>query len=69
VLALIGVAAGLAVAAALMRVMASLLFEVQPVDPVTYAAVAIALVVGVLFATYMPARRATIVEPITALRD
>lgn len=68
-LALIGVAAGLAVAAALMRVMTSLLFEAQPVDPVTYAAVAIALVVGVLFAPYMPARRATIVEPITALRD
>ena len=68
VLALMGVVGGVAVAAGLMRVMASLLFEVSAVDPITYAAVSVGLVAAVLVATYVPARRATRVDPLVALR-
>ena len=68
VLALMGEVADVAVAAGLMRVMASLLFEVSAVDPITYAAVSVGLVAAVLVATYVPARRATRVDPLVALR-
>jgi putative ABC transport system permease protein len=64
----IGVIFGLAAATALMRLMASLLFEVSPVDPVTYTAVAAALVVAALAASYLPARRVMAVDPVEALR-
>jgi putative ABC transport system permease protein len=64
----IGIGCGLAVAFALGRVMGSLLFEVSPVDPMTYAAVCGGLALTALFASYLPALRATLVNPVTALR-
>jgi ABC-type antimicrobial peptide transport system permease subunit len=67
-LTVIGVVFGLASAAVLMRLMASLLFNVRPVDPVTYAAVSAGLVVTALLASYVPARRAAAVDPVDALR-
>jgi putative ABC transport system permease protein len=68
-LALIGVALGLAGALALMRVMKNLLFEVSSTDPATFALIAL-LLVGVAFiASYIPARRATKVDPLQALRQ
>jgi len=67
-LTVIGVIFGLAAAAALMRLMASLLFEVSPVDPVTYGAVTAALVAAALAASYLPARRVMALDPVQALR-
>jgi predicted permease len=63
-----GTAIGLTAAAGLTRVMTSLLFEVRPVDPATYAAVAVLLVCAALLATYVPARRASLLNPTVALR-
>lgn len=60
----IGIAAGLG----LTRLMASLLFEVTPADPDTFAMVATLLALVGLFACYLPARRATRVDPMVALR-
>jgi predicted permease len=67
-LALIGVACGLAAAAGLTRLMKSMLFEVKPVDPLTFATVALGLVLAAALASYLPALRATAVDPIEALR-
>ena len=67
-LAGIGVACGLGAALALTRLMSSLLFEVKPVDPVTYAAVSASLIVAALVASCLPALRATKVDPVVALR-
>ncbi len=67
-LALIGVAIGLAGAFAFTRMMASLLFEVTPTDAVTYAIVSVCLLFVALLACYIPARRATKVDPLVALR-
>ncbi|MCU1382510.1 MAG: hypothetical protein JWL71_1207 [Acidobacteria bacterium] len=67
-LAAIGIACGLVAAVALGRVMVSLLFEVSPMDPVTYAAVCASLAVAAMLASYVPALRATGVNPVTALR-
>jgi predicted permease len=64
----IGVACGLMAASALMHFMSSLLFEVNPIDPVTYCAVSIGLIAIAVLASYLPARRATAVDPSVALR-
>jgi putative ABC transport system permease protein len=67
-LAVAGIAAGLAVAALASRVLRSQLFEVTPTDTLTYVLVAIGLMVVALIASWIPARRATRIDPITALR-
>jgi ABC-type antimicrobial peptide transport system permease subunit len=67
-LAVIGVAAGLAAALALSRLIASLLYEVKPWDPAGILSVAVVLIAIALLATYVPARRASQVDPIIALR-
>jgi hypothetical protein len=67
VLAVIGVAIGLAAAVGVTRLMTSLLYEVQAVDPLTYAAVAAGLVVVAALASYLPARRASAVDPAESL--
>jgi ABC-type antimicrobial peptide transport system permease subunit len=64
-----GLVLGLLGAAALTRVMASLLFGVSATDAVTFAAVSVILgAIGAL-ASYLPARRATLVDPVIALRE
>jgi putative ABC transport system permease protein len=68
ILALSGVAIGLAGSYWLTRLMATLLFEVKPTDVMTFATVAIGLLVVALIACYIPARRATKVDPLVALR-
>jgi putative ABC transport system permease protein len=67
-LTLIGVALGVAAALGLTRVIQSLLFNVSATDPATFALIALALVVVALIASYIPARRATKVDPMVALR-
>jgi predicted permease len=64
----IGAAAGLTAAAALSRLMSTLLFEISPVDPLTYSAVAVGLLAAAVVASYLPARRVTRVDPVEALR-
>jgi predicted permease len=65
---LIGLAIGLAGALAAARVLDRLLYGVRPHDPVTFAAVSLLLLAVMLLAAYLPARRATRVDPMTALR-
>lgn len=65
----IGVALGLFGSFLLTRTMRSLLFEVSPNDPATLAGIALLLVAVAMLASYMPARRATRVDPMVALRD
>jgi len=67
-MATIGIVAGTIAAFALTRGMSSLLFGVSPVDPVTYAAVAIVLLVAAGLASYLPSLRATHVNPVDSLR-
>ena len=67
-LACVGIALGLAAAAAVSRLMSSLLFGVTPFDPATYGATATALLVAAMAATYIPARRAASVDPMETLR-
>ena len=67
-LAALGVAIGLLAAFGIMRLMTSLLFEVSPVDPLTYGAVALTLVAATVLASYVPALRAAGVDPAVALR-
>jgi len=67
-LAFFGIAMGIAGAIALTRVMTSLLFEVKPTDPETFAVVATLLAIVALAACYVPTRRAMRVDPVVALR-
>jgi predicted permease len=69
VLALIGVGCGLAGAAALTRLLGSLLFGVNPLDPLTYAAVSFGLIAAAIMASYIPALRAMGVDPAETLRS
>ena len=64
----VGIAAGAAGAFALSNYLKSLLFEVKPGDPWTYASLAILLAMVALTASLIPARRATRVDPMIALR-
>jgi ABC-type antimicrobial peptide transport system permease subunit len=64
----IGAACGLVAAVVLTRLIKSLLFEVSPIDPLTYAVASMGLILAAAFASYLPARRATRVDPVEALR-
>jgi ABC-type antimicrobial peptide transport system permease subunit len=68
VLAVIGVPIGLGASAAVTRLLSSLLFGIGPLDPATYLAVTLVLVTAVTAASYLPARRATAVNPIDVLK-
>jgi len=67
-LALIGVGSGLLASLALTRLMKDLIYGVGPTDPLTLIAVAVLLAVITIIASYIPARRATKVDPLVALR-
>jgi ABC-type antimicrobial peptide transport system permease subunit len=64
----VGVALGISAAIGLTRLMSALLFGISAVDPVTFGAVAIVLGAVALLASYLPARRASSVNPVEALR-
>ncbi len=64
----VGVAVGIGTAAALTQFMKSLLFNISPLDPVTYATVPLVLAAAAAFASYLPARRAAAIDPVEALR-
>jgi len=67
--ALAGVVIGLVAALFGLSVMSSFLFEVAPTDPLTFAVVSVLLLGAALLACYIPARRATTVDPMSALRQ
>ena len=64
----LGLVAGFVASLALTRFLSSLLYDVRPWDPVTSSAVAVVLAAVALAASYLPARRATRVDPMVALR-
>ena len=68
-LAVIGIIAGLAGACGVTRVIRSLLYTVTPTDPLSFGGVTLFLVAIAVLASYLPARRATNVDPIVALRN
>ena len=67
-LTLAGLGLGLLAASALTKLMAGLLFSVSPHDPVTFVVMASLLLIVAMLACYIPARRATRVDPLVALR-
>jgi ABC-type antimicrobial peptide transport system permease subunit len=67
-LASLGVAIGIGAAVPLTRLMSSQLFGIRPSDPLTFAAVALLLSIAAASASYLPARRASAVDPVEALR-
>jgi len=67
-LAIVGIALGLAAAVALTRLITSLLFDVNAVDPMTYAGVSVGLLSAAVLASYVPALRAATINPVEALR-
>jgi putative ABC transport system permease protein len=67
-LTLAGLATGIAGAFALTHVMESLLFQVSTTDPATFVGVAVLFLLVALAASYIPARRATRIDPMSALR-
>jgi predicted permease len=69
VLAGLGLTIGIAAAAVLTRLMSSLLFGISPLDPMTYAAGALVLALSAILASYLPARRASAVDPVEALKS
>jgi ABC-type antimicrobial peptide transport system permease subunit len=64
----VGVVIGLGAAAALVRLMKTLLFGISPLDPLTFLAVPLILAIAAALASYLPARRAAGVDPVEALR-
>jgi putative ABC transport system permease protein len=64
-----GIAIGMVASLALTRFMSTMLFQVRPIDPVTLASVAAVVLATALLATFLPARRATRIDPMEALRD
>ena len=64
----VGTAVGLGAAAALMRLMRTLLFGISPLDPITFIAVPIVLIAASVLASYLPARRTTAIDPAESLR-
>jgi predicted permease len=64
----VGVGCGLVAAVLLMRLMSTLLFNVNPVDPVTYGTVSLGLAATAWLASYLPSRRAATIDPVDALR-
>jgi ABC-type antimicrobial peptide transport system permease subunit len=67
--AFVGIATGVATALALGRLMSSALYGVVALDPATFGAVALMLAASALLAAYIPARRASAIDPVVALRD
>jgi len=63
-----GVLVGLGAAAGLTRLMSTLLYGITPLDPMTYAVVPVILAIATVLASYLPARRAVLVDPAEALR-
>ncbi len=64
----VGIAIGIGTAAAVTQFMKSLLFNISPLDPITYITVPMVLAASAAFASYLPARRAAAVDPVEALR-
>ena len=68
IVAVVGLAVGIVAALALSRVLTTLLFDLSPTDPLTFATVATLLATVAFLASYLPARRAASVDPMVALR-
>jgi putative ABC transport system permease protein len=64
----VGIGIGLAGAMALTRYLEGMLYDVRPLDPLTYLAVVVLFATVASIASYLPARRATRIDPLTALR-